>query len=258
YVKATDGERFDIRLVPTLGLDHIGTRSAIEFDASAEIVRPGEGGTVDIGGLRLGLQMGYDLDSATRVTANGDFSLTQDLPGTPGLASNIAVAPQTFVGGGELGVTRQFGRFSVGVTGAAKRHVYGPTTLTAGGVTDNSDRNYWALDGALRIGFRATPIFDVFAEAGIGRDVFDLPSTALGVYPNATDKTLRGGVTGRWNGILEATASTGIGLRRFDAAGLDEMVTHLYDASVSFTPDPTWRMTAGFATTVSPPGPRAG
>ena len=58
--------------------------------------------------------------------------------------------------------------------------------------------------------------------------------------------------------MLEATASAGVGLRRFDAASPGEVVTQLYDAQITFTPDPTWRMTAGFATTVAPPGPNAG
>ena len=258
YTKATSGDRFDIRLVPTVGLEHIGTRSAINLDASAEIVRPSDGGQIDIVGLRLGLQTGYDLDSVTRLTANGNFSLTQATPGSPGLASDIAVAPQTITGGGDVGVTRQFGRFNVGVTGAVQRNVFGSTTLTSGVVTDNSEQNYWALDGGLRVGYQATPIFEVFGQAGIGRDIFDRPSTTLAVYPNATDTTLKTGVTGRWSSILEATASAGVGLRRFDAAALDEVVTQLYDASVTFTPDPTWRMTAGFATTVSPPGPNGG
>lgn len=255
YTKSTSGERFDIRIVPQVGLEHIGVRSAINLDASAELVRPSEGGNIDIGALRLDLQTGYDLDSVTRFTANGNLSLTQATPGTPGLASNIAVAPQTVTGGADLALSRQFGRFNVSVTGAAQRNVYGPTTLTSGLVTDNSDQNYWALDSGLRVGFEATPIFEVFGQAGLGRDIFDLPSSILGAYPNATDVTLVGGVTGRWNGILEATASAGVGLRRFDTAGLDEVVTQLYDASVTFTPDPTWRMTAAFATTVAPPGP---
>jgi hypothetical protein len=254
YTKATAGEHFDIRLVPTLGLEHIGTRSAVEFDASAEIVRPTSTGNVDVTGLRLGLKSGYDLDTATRLTANGNLSLEQDTLGTPGLATNVAVAPQVVTGGVELGVTRQFGRFNVGVTGEAQRKVFGPTTLSGGVVSDNSEQNYWALDGRLRVGLQATPILEVFAEGGIGRDIFDRPSGALMVYPNATDKSVRGGVTGRWNGILEATASAGLGLRRFDAAGLGEVVTQLYDAQIIFTPDPTWRMTADFATTVAPPG----
>lgn len=255
YTNATAGESFDIRLVPTIGLEHIGSRSAIEFDASAEIVRPTAGTNVDIGGLRLNLQTGYDLDSVTRFTANANLGVTQATAGSPGLAANIAVPPQTITGGADIGLTRQFGRFTVGVTGAAQRNVFGPTTLTSGVVTDNSEQNYWALDSALRVGFEATPIFTVFGEAGIGRDAFDLPSTVLAAYPDATDATLKGGVTGRWSSILEATASTGVGLRRFDAAGIDEVVTQLYDASITFTPDPTWKMTAGFATIVAPPGP---
>ncbi|WP_162245135.1 outer membrane beta-barrel protein [Devosia sp. Root436] len=258
YSKATSGERFDIRLVPSIGLEHIGSRSAINFDASAEIVRPSEGGKVDIGALRLGLQAGYDLDSVTRATAAGNLSLTQATPGTPGLATNIAIAPQTISGGGDVGIARQFGKFNIGVTGAAQRNIFGPTTLTTAAVTDNSDQNYWAIDAGLRVGFQVTPIFEVFGQAGAGRDIFDQPSTALAAYPNATDVTLKGGVTGRWNDILEVTASTGVGLRRFDAASLGEVVTQLYDAQITFTPDPTWRMTAGFATTVAPPGPNGG
>lgn len=257
YTKATSGERFDITLVPRIGLEHIGSRSAINFDASAEIVRPADGGRIDIGALRLSLQTGYDLDSVTRLIANGNLSFTQSTPGTPGLASNIAIAPQTITGGADIGATRQFGRFNVGVTGAAQRNSFGATTLDTGLVTDNSEQNYWALDAGLRVGFEATPIFEVFGQADVGRDIFDLPSTALGTYANATDVTLKAGVTGRWNSILEATASAGVGLRRFDTANVDDLVTQLYDASISFTPDPTWRMTAGFATTVAPPGPNA-
>jgi hypothetical protein len=258
YVQATGGERFETRLVPTLGLEHIGTRSAINVDASGELVRSSEGGNIELGALRLGLQSGYNLDSDTRVTANGQLALTRPLPGAPGLASNVAVPAEATSGGGELGIARRFGKFNVALTGGAERHVYGPTTLTDGSVIDNSEQNFWSLDGGLRVGFQATPIFEVFGQAGLGRDVFDLPSSVLLARPDATDMTLRGGVSGRWNTVLEASVSAGVGLRRFDAAGLDEVVTQLYDAQLIFTPDPTWRLAAGFGTTVAPPGPNAG
>ncbi|MDB5615705.1 MAG: outer rane beta-barrel protein [Devosia sp.] len=255
YTKATAGERFDVRLVPSISLEHIGTRSAVNFDATAEIVRPHEGKTVDIGALRLGLQTGYDLDSATQLNANGNFSITQQTPGTPGLASNIAIASQTISGGADVGLTRQFGKFSVSITGAAQRNVYGDTTLTNGSMVRNSEQNYWALDSGLRIGFQATPIFEVFGQGGAGRDIFDYQSASAAVSANANDYTLKGGVTGRWNSILEVTGSAGVGLRRFDVASVSDVVSQLYDAQVTFTPDPTWRMSAGFATLVTPPGP---
>ena len=257
YTKATAGERFDVLLVPTVGLEHIGSRSAINAEASAEIAR-GPEGKVDIRGLRLGLDAGYALDSVTRLTAGGDLSLTQAIAGTPGVASNVAIAPQTITGAIEAGITRDFGRFNVGLTGAAERNIYGTTTRTDGTVVDNSDQNLWSLDAGLRVGYQATPIFEVFGVASIGRDIFDHPSSSLLVKTDATDMALEAGVTGRWNEILEATLSTGVALRRFDAASLGEVTAHLYDASITFTPDPTWRMTAGFATAVAPPGPNAG
>jgi hypothetical protein len=257
YTKSTSGDRFDVRLVPTISLDHQGTRSAINFTGSAEIVRPTDG-QIDVSALRLGLSTGYALDSVTSLTANGNLSVTREVAGTPGIASNIAIAPQTISGGVELGVTRQFGKFNVGVTGAVDRDIYGQTTLTDGSVVDNSEQNVWSLDAGLRVGFQATPIFEVFGQAGLGRDVFDLPSSVLLVKPDATTASLQGGVVGRWNETLEATASTGVVLRRFDDASLGEVSAQLYDARVTFTPDPTWRMTTGFTTKVGPPGPNAG
>jgi hypothetical protein len=257
YTRATSGEHFTVLLVPTVSLDHKGSRSAINITGSAEIARPADG-QVDVSALRLGGTTGYALDSDTDLTAGGNLSVTRAVAGTPGLASNIAIAPQTIAGGVDLGVTRQFGKFNVGLTGAFDRSVYGQTTLVDASVVDNSEQNVWSMDAGLRVGFQATPIFEVFGQAGLGRDVFDLPSSVLLVKTDATTASLEAGVTGRWNDILEATASTGVAFRRFDEASLGEVTAQLYNANITFTPDPTWRMTAGFATTVEPPGPNGG
>lgn len=254
YVKATGGERFELRLLPSASLEHAGVRSALKLTGSAEIARP-TNGNIDISALRLGLASGYTLDRSTSLTANGNLSVTQAVAGAPGLATNVAIAPQTASGNIELGVTRQFGRFNIGLTGGVQRSAYGPTTLSDASVVDNSEQNLWSVDGGLRVGFQATPVFEVFGVAGVGRDMFDLASAVTLVRPDATSLTLRGGITGRWSSVLEATASTGVALRRFDQAGLGEVVTQLYDARVTYTPDPTWRLTAGLSTTVAPPGP---
>lgn len=254
YTKATSGPRIDTVIAPSVTLTHQGSRSAATIDADADITRSSEG-EIDVTGLRLGLEAGYQLDSVTTLTATGDFSLTQDLPGTPGLGSDVAVAPQTYVKSVGLGIERQFGKFTVGVTGDVTRYAYGPTTLTNGTTVDNSAQNLWSLNSGLRVGFQATPIFEVFGEAGLGRDVFDVPSSVLLVKPDANQATIRGGVTGSWNGILTATGSVGLAQRQFDDASIDETIAHLYDASIVFTPDPTLRMSAGLTTTVAPPGP---
>lgn len=254
FINGTRGERFDVRLVPTITFDHQGSRSAINFTSSAEIVRPQEG-SIDVSSLRLNLASEYQLDSVTALTLDGNLALTQAIAGTPDVASNIAVAPETLSGGLAIGAKRQFGKFNVGLTGAAQRTVYGETTQTDGVIVSNSDQDVWALDSGLRIGFQATPIFEVFGQAGLGRDVFDEASKSLLLKTDATDATIEGGVTGRWNSVLQATVSTGLNLRRFDEDALGEFTTQLYDASVTFSPDPTWDFTAGFSTIVAPPGP---
>lgn len=255
YSRTSSGERFDMQLAPRASLEHVGTRSAIRLDADAEITRPNNDGQISVTGLRLGLEAGYDLDRDTRLAATGNLAVSQALAGTPGIASNVALAPRTVSGGGELGLTRHFGKVNVGLTGGLSRTVYGPTTLDSGAVVDNSDQNYTAYEAGLRVGYQMTPILEVFAQAKLGRDVFDTAPAAPGLRMDATNTSLRGGVTGRWNGVLEATVSTGLGLRRFDAAGVEEVTSQLYDARILYTPDSTWRFGAGFATTLAPTGP---
>ena len=249
YTRVSDEDRFDVRLVPTLGFEQIGTRSAIDLEISAEFTRPLSDESIDVSALRLDLEAGYALDSVTQATFNADLELTQALPETPGLDIEIATAPQTLVGTAELGLTRQFGRVNVGVTGEVERTVYGETELVDDTTVGNSDQNYWSLDAGLRVGLQASPIWEVFGQANVGRDILDVATSP------STGTSLRAGVVGRWNSVLEASASAGLGLRRFDDASTGEVVTQLYDAQVTFTPDPTWRMTAALETAVSPPGP---
>jgi hypothetical protein len=254
YTHSTEGDRLEQRLLPSVTLTHEGTRSNATVDASADLVRA-ENGHVDVTALRLGVGGSYQLDSLTEVTLRGDIEKTHPVPGTPGVATDIAYGPAQLSGELALGVERQFGRFNVGFGGSVARDSYGPTWRTDGSVTDNRGQDLWAVDGTLRLGFQATPIFEVFGVAGIGRDLFDTADPLTGIRPDATDTSLRGGITGRWNDILEATASAGLGWRHLDDASFADTETQLYDASITFTPDPTWRLTAGLSTTLAPPGP---
>ena len=257
FTRGTNGERFDVRLLPHVELNHQGRRASINMTGDAELVRAQENNP-EVSGLRLGLRGAYALDSLTAVTTNAHLEFNQPLAGALGAGAGIAREPRQLSSGVEVGVRREFGRFNVELTGGAERHSYGPSTRLDGSTRDNADRDYWALDSALRVGYQATPILEVFGQAGLGRDVFDQPSPVLLVKPDATDLSLRGGVTGRWNTTLEATASTGVALRKFDAAGLEEVVSQLYDASVTFTPDTDWRLRAGLRTSLSPAGPESG
>ncbi len=251
--RTTTQETFVTVLTPQFTAKHDGQRADVIFDSSADLTR-NTNGDLGVSALRLGVSGTAALDSVTNLSGNAAFRMSQQLPGAIDLNPLVSVPPQIMTGSLGLGIDRQFGKFNLGLRGDAVRTAFGASTRTDTGVTDNSDQNYWNTDARLRLGFQATPIFEIFGEGAVGRDMFDLPSTALGIRADATSKALRAGITGNWNNILSATASIGIGEHDFDDASLTDVTTHLYDASISFRPDPTVNLTAQVSTTVTPPG----
>lgn len=252
--KATSGDSFVTTLTPRASLARQSATLNAAVEASADIAKP-LNGEVTLSRLDLSISGSRALDSLTTLKGNAALNINRQLSGSPGL-DPVIIDPPSIVGGTfGLGLDREFGRFNVGLAGSATRTVYGATNRSDTGVTDNSDQNLWSTDATLRVGYQVTPIFEVFGQGGIGRDMFDNPSRSLGVRTDATDQTLRGGITGTWGNVLTATASVGVGRRDFDAAGIADVTTQLYDASVTFSPDETLRLTGALSSAITPPGP---
>jgi hypothetical protein len=253
YTSATTGDSFVTTLNPAFTATHEGVRTDLVIDGSAEIAKPWDGTEAAITGLAIGVESTTALDRDTNVSASADLQLTQDLPTLPRLDPLISAPPQVLSGSVGVGIDRQFGKFNVDVSGYLNRTLYGPTTRTDTGVTENTDQNVWEGDAALRLGFAVSPIIEVFGEASVSRDWFDT-AAAGSIKPDATGTALRAGISGEWNGILAASASFGVGHHDFDAAALGDVSTYLYDASVTFTPDDTLSLAASLSTSVEPVG----
>lgn len=251
YTASSAGNAFVTTLKPAFTATHQGVRTDLVLDGSAELARAHDGSFV-VNALGFRLDGTTMLDGDTTLSATAGLKLTQDLPGTPGSNPLVTVPPQVLTGTLGAGVDRQFGRFTVGLKGNLERTLYGPTTRRDTGLTDNRNQNVWQGDATLRLGLQATPIIEVFGEAGLGRDWFDEAST------DATSRILRAGLEGKWNGIWSASASAGIGQHDFDNVGLTDITTQLYDASITYSPDSTISLTAGLATTVTPTGADSG
>ncbi len=253
YTDATDGKSFVTTLNPQFTATHQGVRTDLVLNGSAELARAGDG-SLGVTALGLDLEAKTLLDRDTILTGTARMDLTQDLPATPGLDPQVTTPPQVLTGALGGAVDRRFGQFNLGLKGALERTMNGPTGRTDTGMTDNADQNVWQGDATLRLGLQATPIFEVFGEASLGRDWFD-QAGAGGIRSDATSRTLRTGIAGSWNGVLSASASVGLGQHDFDDAGLTDITTRLYDASLTFTPDPTLKLGASLTTSVTPTGP---
>lgn len=254
YLNSNGNGSFVSHLLPRFTYTHAGGIATIVLDGNADIAKTGgqDLPTLTSGGLRI--SGSAPIDSVTAVSASANIGLSQDLPGTPGLSSTIITPPQVFTGGAQVGLDRQFGKFNVGVGAGINRTVYGPTDRSDTGLTDNSDQNYWAANANLRLGYQITPILEIFGEGEVQRDIFDVPTASLGTYPNATNRSLRAGIAGKWNNIWSASASVGVGERVFDEATLGAIRAQLYGAEVSYTPDSTVKLTAGLETALAPAG----
>ncbi|GLQ56931.1 hypothetical protein GCM10010862_41900 [Devosia nitrariae] len=253
FTQDEDGESYEAVLVPRVTLTREGGRSTLVLDTEAELALPLDGET-HVEALRLGVSGAYALDSVTDLTGSAALAYEQPNPNDPGVADDVEDPADSISGSVDLGVSRRFGLFSVGLDGGVARTVYGPTIMTGGIEELNGHDNAWTFDTGLRVGYQITPIFEVFGRGSVEREIFDHPVPGLGVKADATQYALVGGLAGNWRGILTAEGSVGVGLRRFDAGALDEITSTLFDARLTYTPDPTVTLSAGFRRTLEAAG----
>jgi hypothetical protein len=254
YVIDDDGAHFEALAVPRVTLRHDTMRGGYSLEAEAELVKS----SLEehrLSALRLRLEGEHALDAVTGLSGELELELTQESAGTPG---GTAAEPVVMSGTAGVAAERRFGRFAVGVRGAAGRTVYGPTRLSDGSEEDNSAQNNWTVEGGLRLGYEVTPLLTAFIDGSVGYQRYDEPSPTYMVTLDAADYELRAGLAANWHEILEAEASVGVGLRRFAEPALGEVTTTLYDASLTYRPDETVTLTAALSTNVGAPAPESG
>jgi len=254
FTHATTGDSFVTTLTPQASGTYEGRRGTLAFEGSAAIARVDGSNELALGSAAFAVDGRLALDRLTTLTGRAALEHARTLPGTPGLDPLLLQPAGESAGTLELGVERRFGQFKLGAEGSLARRLYGDSVRADTGTTSNADQDHWSTAARLRLGYQMTPIFEVFGEAGLGREMFDHPNTRLGQRLDATDRTVRAGVSGNWNDVLSASVSVGVGERQFDAAGLDRVTTQLYDASVTFRPTSTLALTAGLASAIAPPG----
>jgi hypothetical protein len=257
YVEDSSGSRFETLLLPSATLTHTGDRLSFSSGASAEISRTGDGApSVDTLRLKAGNTLSFNPDSSLATNAN--LAMTRENPHNPDVAANVAETPVEVSGTVDGTFTRKFGRFNLALRGNAERDVFGPTTFTDSSTEDNAPQNNTEARGGLRVGYALTPILEPFIDAGVARSVFDAPSTSLGVKLDGNTYTVKAGVSAKWDTLLEAEASIGLGLERFDDATLADVRATLYDASLTYRPSDTLTVSGDFSTSIGAPGPNGG
>ena len=256
YVQDKNGSHFEASTVPSASFRHDFLRGTYSLNGSAELSKSTEE-EFRINSLKLGTSGEYQVNTVLGLKGSANFALTTPSSSSTGYPTDTVSASQEISGEAEGSATYDWGRLVTTARGTASRSVYGPTTLGNGTLVDNSANNNWQAIAGLRIGYKVTPILTAFVDGSVGYQLYDFASPSYGVRLDGTDYAVRGGVSGKWSEVLEAEASVGLGLRKFTYGAADDIVSNLYDASVTFRPDETLSIRAALATTVGAPGANA-
>jgi len=256
YVRDKNGDHFEALAVPRVNLRHDFLRGTYGFNGAAELSKSTEE-DYRINAIRLGTSGSYQVNDALTLDGSANFALTTPSSSATGYPSGTVSASQEISGDASLAGTYDFGLLTTTLRGTASRSVYGPTTLADSSQIDNSANNNWQFGGGLRIGYKVTPLLTAFIDGSAGYQLYDFAAPSYGVKLDAADYAIRGGLASKWSEVLEAEASVGLGLRKFTFGAADDIVSQLYDASITFRPDETVTIRGALATTVGAPGPNA-
>jgi hypothetical protein len=256
YVQDNDGSHFEAITAPSATFTHDFLRGTYSINGSAEVSKSTEE-ELRLNSLKLGTTGSYQVNEVLGLNGSANFTLSTPAASSTGYPTDTVSASQEISGDAEGSATYDWGRLVTTARGSVARSVYGPTTLGNGTQIDNSANNNWQFGSGLRIGYKVTLILTAFVDGSVGYQAYDFESPSYGVKLDGADYAVRGGLSSKWNEVLEAEASVGLGLRRFTYGVADDIVSHLYDASITFRPDETLTLRGALATTVGAPGANA-
>ena len=184
-----------------------------------------------------------DVTRRTRLELEGRFRLSTENPSSPDLQAGLARLPITTTGGVTAGVTQQFNRLEIGVSGSYDRSVYGDSALTSGAVVSNQDRNYHQTGVKLRSSYELVPGIKPFVEVGADRRIHDLPVDSAGFQRDSTGYEGRLGTTFELTRQLVGSVSAGYATRDYADPALNTLSGLIADGSLAWAATPLTTVT---------------
>jgi len=255
--QSDSGTKVEFMALPEATLTHNTMRGGYSVGASSELSYDLEG-TARVDSLTLSGSADYNFDAVTSAGLNGSFTLSQDDPGDPGYAPNVATAP--LVMGGQLEATgkRDLGIFDAELRANAGRMVYGETTYDDASTSSNDFQNTTSAGAGGRFGYKLTPAVTAFVDGEANYEAYDAASPSLLVKLDNVTYEARAGLNARVLTVLELEGSLGLGYRDFGDGSLTDFTAVLYDAKATIRPDETLSLTGTFSTSLTSPGTTSG
>ena len=138
--------------------------------------------------------LGLDLGNALRLDTKLGYERKPEDASSPVDITGAIGRPLRQTLSASAGLEKAAGKLQFGLTGAVNRDTYGDVALAAGGTLSQADRNQTLYSMVLRGGYEASPALTPFAEAELGRRLYDNATDSSGYSRSANRYGARAGL----------------------------------------------------------------
>ncbi len=236
---------------PEIAVSSEGERYRFDADARGEIISyDREEFNERTAAARAKLR--YDLSTLTSVNLDLGYARFLESFTDPNTPSAAAQRPGVDTFDATLGVERRFGRFSAKLSGFANHALHEDVDLAGGGVASRSELDNTDFGGRLRLGYATSASLRPFAEAAVGRRVFDQAHDDSGFARASVWGELRGGFVIDRGEKLSGEISLGYRHEDLEDSRLEDLNVLLANAAILWSPHRLTELRLDLSTEANP------
>jgi len=198
--------------------------------------------------LNTSAQLRLDIRRDTTLDLRTGFILDQEARGSVDLNANATSPTDIYRFNASAALNKRFNRVSVRLRGGFQSNEYEDTPLSNGTVEDNSDRNNYEVNTALRVGYDVSPRLGVFSELTYAKTVYDRQIDNNGDVRGSQSYGANAGVNVEFSGLLYGEFSIGYRQATFEDAGFSDVDALVANAAFTWTPSQLTVVTANLST----------
>lgn len=164
------------------------------LDAFGILRRELEGAEIDDTEAGVNANLRLDLAGDYAATAAASFLHRPESASSPVSFEGSASRPDRRTLAGELGIAKDEGRLRLGLTGNVTRDTFTDAVLDTGETLSQADRDSTLVSATLRAGYELSSAIVPFAEAELGRRLYDNEVDSAGYRRSADRLAMRAGL----------------------------------------------------------------
>ena len=198
--------------------------------------------------LDTSAQLRLDIRRDTTLELRTGFILDQEARGSVDLNASATSPTDIYRFNASAALNKRFNRMTVRLRGGFQSNQYDDTPLSNGTIEDNSDRNNYEANTALRVGYDVSPRLGVFGELTYAKTVYDRKIDNNGDIRGSQSYGANAGITVEFSGLLSGEFSVGYRQATFEDANFSNVDALVANAAFTWAPSQLTVVTTNLST----------